>query len=67
MAQRNDRDDYGLAKPQKRFASRDQKLGLHDYDQPTPDCKDTVLELTTTFVGILGVFLLIIAFVKALA
>jgi hypothetical protein len=67
MALRNDRDDYGWAVPPNRLASRDKKLGLHDYDQPTPDCKDTVLELVTTFIGIVGVFLLIIALVKAFA
>lgn len=67
MALRNDRDDYGWTANQNRLGSRDKKLGLHDYDQPTPDCKDTVLELVTTFVGIGGVFLLIIALVKAFA
>ena len=67
MAQRNDRDDYRWALPQNRFADRDKKIGLHDYDQPTPDCKETVLELAATFAGILGVFLVIIALVKAFA
>ena len=67
MALRNDRDDYRRAVPQNRLVGPDRKLGLHDYDQPTPDCTDTVLELVTTFVGIVGVFLIIIALVKAFA
>jgi hypothetical protein len=67
MALRNDRDDHGWAVQQNRLAGRDKKPALHDYDQPTPICKDTVLELVTTFVGIGGVFLLIIALVKAFA
>lgn len=67
MALRNDRDDFGWTLPQNRLADREKKIGLHDYDQPTPDCKDTVLELVTTFVGIAGVFLLIIALVKVFA
>jgi hypothetical protein len=67
MALRNDRDDHGWAVASKRLAGREQKLGLHDYDQPTTDCKGTVLELVTTFAGILGVFLVIIALVKAFA
>ena len=58
MALRNDHDDYGWAMPQKR---------LHDYDQPTPDCTDTILELVTTAAGIIGVFLIIITLVKVFA
>jgi len=67
MTLRNDRDDDRWIVPQKRLADRDNKIGLHDYDQPTPDCKDTVLELVTTAAGIAGVFLLIIVLVKVFA
>jgi len=67
MALRNAREEYGWGMPQNRLAGRDKSRGLHDYDQPTPDCKDTLLELATTFIGIAGVFLVIVALVKAFA
>ncbi len=67
MALRNDHDDYGWAMPQNRRADRDKRLGLHDNDQPTPDCTDTILELVTTAAGIVGVFFIIITLVKVFA
>ena len=67
MAIRNDHGDYGRAFPRKPLAGQDEKHGLHDYDEPTPDFKDTMLELVMTVAGIVGVFFLIIALVKVFA
>jgi hypothetical protein len=67
MAIRNDHDDYGWAVPQSRQRGRDKAKRLHDYDEPVPVFKDTVLELTMTLAGIVGVFLLLIALVKVFA
>jgi hypothetical protein len=64
MAIRNDHDDYGWAMGRNRRARPDQSRGLHDYGEPAPDFKDTVVELTTTLAGIVGVFLLVMAIVK---
>ena len=63
MAIRNDHDDYRWAMPQKRPTQQ----GLHDYDEPTPAFNDTVVELATTLMGIVGVFFLIIVLVKVFA
>jgi hypothetical protein len=67
MAIRNDHDDYGWAVPQNRQGGRDKAKRLHDYDEPVPVFKDTVLELAMTLGGIVGVFLLLIALVKVFA
>jgi hypothetical protein len=37
---------------------------LHDYYQPTPSLKDTLIELAVTSVGVVGVFVLIMTLVK---
>ena len=63
MAIRNDHDDYGWALPRE----RPRQTGLHDYDEPTPSLRDTMIELATTLFGIAGVFFLLIALVKAFA
>jgi len=42
--------------------------GLHDYEEPTPpSLKETLIELAMTALGVVGVFFLIIALVKAYA
>jgi len=63
MAIRNDHDDYDWALPRERW----RRTGLHDYDEPTPSCRETMIELAATLFGIVGVFLIIIALVKAFA
>jgi hypothetical protein len=67
MAIRNDHDDYGWVVPQSREGRRHKAKRLHDYDEPVPVFKDTVLELAMTLGGIVGVFLLLIALVKVFA
>jgi hypothetical protein len=66
MAIRNDPDDYGWALP-RNARPKTSRQGLHDYDEPTPDFKDTMVELLMTLMGIVGVFFLIIALVKVFA
>ncbi len=66
MAIRNDPDDYGWALP-RNARSKNVRQGLHDYDEPTPDFKETMIELAMTLMGIVGFFFLIIALVKAFA
>jgi len=62
MATRNDPDNYEWARP-RREADRNPHR-LHDYDQPGPPFKETLVELITTLLGIVGVICLIIALVK---
>lgn len=54
-----------------RLASAQQQRsaqGLHDYEEPTPpSLKETLIELAMTALGVVGVFFLIIALVKAYA
>jgi hypothetical protein len=67
MAIRNDFDDYDWALPRDARQPQRGPQGLHDYDSPTPVFKDTLIELLSTLVGIVGVFILIIALVKIFA
>lgn len=66
MAIRNEPDDYDWVLPRTARGERSPK-GFHDYDQPTPDFKDTIAELAMTLMGIAGVFFLIVVCVKVFA
>jgi hypothetical protein len=63
MATRTDIENHRWTPPRTGWPMRNAQP-LHDYYQPTPSLKDTLIELAVTSVGVVGVFVLIMTLVK---